>query len=163
MPSPGDLEVNHVRNSVQGPRHDREISACAAAGGARTVSVRRACLGRGGRRRAPGRADSARSHGSAEPARCGRSGRFGDGGNGRSRVVPERSRGFGRRFPASCLSLAAFPRLAGRTGSGCPSARPAGGGLRGLDAGRSGAVRSDRRQLLLPERPSLRLGGRAGG
>ena len=69
---------------------------------------------------------------------------------------------FGRGFSVSCLSLAAFPRLAGRAGSGCSSAHPAGGGFRGLDARRSGTVGSDHQQLLLPERPSLLPGQRAG-
>ena len=57
-----------------------------------------------------------------------------------SGVVPERSRGFRCGLSAPCLSLAAISRLAGRAGSRCPSARPASGGLRGLDAGRSGTV-----------------------
>ena len=46
--------MNHVRNSVQRPCHHREISACAPAGGSRTISVCRGCLGRDGRRRTPG-------------------------------------------------------------------------------------------------------------
>ena len=58
----------------------------------------------------------------------------------------------------SWLSLVAFPWLAGRDASGWPSARSAGGGVRGMDAGRSGAVRSNHRQLPLRERPFLCLG-----
>ena len=74
--------------------------------------------------------------------------------------MPGAFRGFRRNLPAPCLSLTAFPGPAGAAaGPERPSACPAGGGLCVLDAGRPGAVRCDRQQLPLQQRPPVRLGG----